>query len=120
MSLETQIQSRLAPVLAGKVFAVMAPEGTQFPLIVWQRISSDAQATHEATADLYQVRVQVTCYVPRASGISAARALREAAVSALEGNWPDGPISVADKSEGFEDDAQVFRADADFYVWSNN
>lgn len=117
MSLEIQVQSRLAAVLPGKVFAVQAPANTAWPVITWQRISSEPIQTHEANVDLYQSRVQVSCF---AAGLTAARALREDAVAALEGNHDDGQIMIIGKSENYEEAAQVYRADAEFYVWANN
>lgn len=117
MSLETQVQSRLAPVLPGKVFAVFAPAGTTGDKIVWQTISSVPENSHDATADLYQSRVQVTAY---SATLAQARTLRNSCVAALEGNHSDGPIMVVDKSENYETEAAIYRADADFYVWANN
>jgi hypothetical protein len=113
MSLETIVQSRIGALNSGRVFAVQAPEGTVWPVIVWQRISSASVTTHDGATDFYQVRVQATCY---ASTATAARALREQVVAAME----TSDTTVADKGEGYEEAAEVYRADADFMVWANN
>ena len=118
MSLETIVQGRIGAINFGSVYAVQAPEGSSFPVVVWQRISAAPVDTHDnAPTDAFISRVQIDCY---ADNIETARSLMEEVISAMEGTPDESAIQCAGKMESYEQDAQVYRASADFFVWANN
>lgn len=118
MSLETIVHVRIGSLNGGKVYRTQAPDSVQAPFIVWQRISTNFDNMQEGgTPELNASRVQVSCY---GATQSSAKSLITSVIAAMMADPDAAGISILDSSEGFESEAALYRADADFQVWADN
>lgn len=131
MSLETDFYALLAaeatlqPLLGTRIFPDKMPQNLNAPAagigdyvaIVYQRISSVPEVTHEGGDSFTVVRLQVACYARTHEALR----IMAAAVRALNGS-SQGAIQnlfIADERGGFDPDAAFYRRDIDFEVEIN-
>lgn len=99
----------------GRIFAVEAPQDTAAPFIVWQRITSPTDRTHDGD-DTEEILVQISAY---AKTFTEAVAIREAIVAVMVDGDESGPVSHRDTRDGKEQERNLFRCDTDFDVWQS-
>lgn len=106
-------------LLAQRIYQNRAPEQTEKPYAVFDRISTVRSLTHNGTSDLHTVRMQIDVY---GTGADQARAAADAVTDALHPQkWVDGDTTVQlcvldnDQTSYFPD-AQLHRVALDFIV----
>lgn len=119
MSVDTRLKTLIGTGTAAgvRVFDTQAPTNTAAPHIVWQEIVGTPLNTHEATATISSTLVQIACY---AASSTAAKALRASVIVLIEGNHAAGPISVESIRTTFDEESELYRADADVLVWDGS
>lgn len=120
MSFETRMVALLnvsgVTALAGpRVYAVEAPQSTTAPFVVWQRITSSVERTHDGN-DSQDILVQVSCY---ATTFAATCALRDAVRTAMDAGDATGRTLFRDTRDSKEQERNLFRSDIDFDVWQS-
>lgn len=103
-------------IVDDRIYGTTAPQGIASPHIIFQHIATTPAATHgEATGNRHRL-FQFACF---AATPTAARALRDAVVTALDNatlSNGDRPTLEDERDGDFDDAAKLARADADFLV----
>ena len=118
MSFETRMVALLnvggiTAIAGARIYAIEAPPETLAPFVVWQRITSAIEKTHDG-ADTQDILVQVSCY---AETYAATCALREAVRTALDLGDAEGRTLLRDTRDSKEQERDLYRSDIDFDVW---
>lgn len=125
MSLESSIFNALSDVASAtaaligsgtdcRAYPVQAPAGVTVPYVIFQPISSDPDQTHGGASEIAFDLVQFACF---ATSAAAARALRDAVVSDLDGAaLATGKPTLQDRRSSYEPAVDLHRCDADFLV----
>lgn len=83
MSLESTLTSTLTPLVGGRVFPAVAPDGTLAPWITWQQVGGESATWADATvAQTRNARIQVSVWSPRV--MEAAALSRQAETTLVE------------------------------------
>jgi hypothetical protein len=109
----------LNAIVSGRIYPVILKEGSTFPALTYQRISSPAETSLDGPSGLSNPRVQITCWADNFSGTNGALAVRNAVKAALA---PSRSASIQatrllDERQTFESDPELYRVDLDFEVW---
>lgn len=111
----------VAALVGDRVWPVRRPQGRELPALTLSSVSAVPLQSHDGAGALTRSRLQVDCW---ASSWAAARALRAAAIGAIEATEdPAGPIpSIArmgdrDLPELREAGEDLFRVSIDFEIW---
>lgn len=103
--------------LAGeRIYSVSAPDDATAPYVVFQQIAADPGISHAGASGATERMFQFACF---AATPKAARALRDAVISALDGQAigsGDNPTLEDERDAEKDDAAKLYRADADFLV----
>ena len=111
MSLQTDLQAVLAPLVTGGAWNLRAAQNTVPPYIVWQRVVSTINNSTLGASDVQNTRVQIDAYAREYPAVDArARAIAAAVGGAFNGVR----LSVQDF---FEDETRLYRVSQDFSVW---
>ena len=105
--------SGISDLVGSRVYAVEAPQDTVAPFVVWQRISSVVDHTHDGSPT-QEVLVQVACY---AKTFAESCAIRDAVRTAMEDGDASGPANLRDERDSKEQERNLYRCDIDFAVW---
>lgn len=112
MSLQTDLQSVLAPLATGGAWNLRAVQNTVAPYIVWQRVVSTINNSTLGASDVQNTRVQVDAYArDYPTVVSLARAIAAAVAGGFNG------VRLSEQ-DFFEDDTKLYRVSQDFSVWS--
>ena len=103
----------ITAIAGARVYALEAPAETQAPFVVWQRITSSVERTHDG-ADTQDILVQISCY---AKTFAVTCALREAVRTALDLGDAEGRTLFRDTRDSKEQGLDLYRSDIDFDVW---
>lgn len=106
----------ITALVGTRAFAVMTTQHPATPYLFWQRIATVPQDSHDATAQLVENTVQVTCV---GSSYADAAAVRAAVKAVMEGNHAAGPATWSNEQDIFSNDANLFSCTVDFTVWHN-
>ena len=112
MSLQTDLQTVLAPLATGGAWNLRAAQNTAPPYIVWQRVVSTINNSTLGASDVQNTRVQIDAY---ARDYPAVDALACAIAAAVAGVFNGVRLSEQDF---FEDETRLYRISQDFSVWS--
>jgi hypothetical protein len=113
MTIETSIQSLLAPLATGGAFQDTAPQNTVAPYIVWLEVISLTNNSMLGASDVQNQRIQVDCY---ALTQATRRQLRDSVLTAFTGaSFKNINLS---KQNLYEADTKLFRCILEFSVWS--
>jgi Protein of unknown function (DUF3168) len=118
MSFETRMVTLLnvggiTAIAGARIYAIEAPPETLAPFVVWQRITSAIEKTHDG-ADTQDILVQISCY---AKTFAVTCALRDAVRTALDAGDAYGRTTLRDVRDTREADRSLYRSDIDFDVW---
>ena len=117
MTLETDLYSRLSTavtLVSGRIYPLVAPQGTTTPYITYAKISAGKYYTHGGAAGLSRDRLQISVY---STGYVTAKAIVTQVVTAME-DW--GDIQAAFKEheiDMFETETSLFHVPVDYFVW---
>ena len=119
MSLETRIVALLGVagitnLVGDRVFAVEAPQDTLAPFIVWQRVSTSFEHTHDGN-DAGYVLIQIAAY---ATKFADAVSIRAAVQTAMSNGDASGPVIFRDNRDTKERERNVYRCDTDLDFWN--
>lgn len=106
----------ITALVGARAFAVMTTQHPATPYLFWQRIATVPQDSHDATAQLVEYTVQVTCV---SDSYASAAAVRAAVKAVMEGNHAAGPATWSNEQDIFSDDVNLFSCTVDFTVWHN-
>jgi hypothetical protein len=101
-------------LVALRTYPLVAPQGSDMPFIVYNRISSGREYSLGGYSRLENPRMQIDCY---AATYSEAKALSEAVTTAMRGATTFS-VSWDDPRESFEED-ETYRISMDFSVWNS-
>lgn len=108
--------SAVTDIVGERIYSVKGPDGVASPHIVVQQIAADPGNTHNEAAGATERLYQFACF---AATPTAARALRDAVIAALDGvtlGSGDNPSLEDERDAEADDNASLYRADADFLV----
>ncbi|MDD2728174.1 DUF3168 domain-containing protein [Malikia sp.] len=112
------IQEQLYDLLSGhtdagsRVFPQVAPEGTEKPYIVYQRVSSSSENTLDGRSGLVNTRMQIDVFAR-----TYAQALSvTSAIDGLMDAWEVQNISIL-SADSFEPDTRLHRVTSDYSIW---
>lgn len=113
MSLESAIQSVLAPCAAGGAHQDVAAQGAVAPYIVWLLVTSDINNSLQGASNTQNARVQIDCY-------AVGPTLRRALVDAVEAAMAAASFSNVELTQQnlYEHETKLFRTTLDFSVWT--
>ncbi len=106
----------ITALVGTRAFAVMTTQHPATPYLFWQRIATVPQDSHDATAQLVENTVQVTCV---SDSYASAATCRAAVKAVMEGNHAAGPATWSNEQDIFSNDANLFSCTVDFTVWHN-
>lgn len=99
-----------------RVYPVVAPQTTSFPLIVYDMIAQErAKSLGGGVSDLARTLVQVDCY---AHDFATALAMADAVTAALDGNFATFKGIHQNRQNIFDADQRLYRVSQDFAVWA--
>ena len=108
----TALTSVSPTIAGGRVYAMVLPDGTDYPAVTYQRISAETHNSLSGWSGRDHVRMQIDCW---AQGYDEAKRLAAEVRLAMEGAGFKG-LMVND-SDDFEPDLELFRVSADYMVW---
>ena len=112
MSLQTTLQSLLAPLASGGAYSLQAMQGVQPPFIVWQRVVSTVNNNIQGASDVQNTRVQIDSY---ALTYAAATALADQVAIAILADLNGLQLTEQDL---YEPEVKLYRVMQDFSFWS--
>ena len=114
MSLESTLYSLLGPLVGGRCYPDVSPDGAAFPLIVYQQVGGQAIDYVEGkVADKDNARVQVQVWSK--TRVDASQFARAARVALVEG---DAKAATLGAAVSLHDDAvNLYGARQDFGLW---
>ena len=114
MSLEATLYSLLGPLVSGRCYPDVSPDGAAFPLIIYQQVGGQAVDYVEAkVADKDNARVQV--HVWSKNRLEASQIARSARVALVEG---DAKATTLGAAVALYDEAlKLYGSRQDFSVW---
>ena len=116
MIAESAIHTALSPLVTGRVFPDVAPEGAALPRIVYQQVGGQSVSyLDNALADKENGRIQVSCWANTRLAAIELSQLAEAAVASLL-TVQASPIGA--RVSIYEDDTRLYGCRIDFDVWS--
>ncbi len=108
----------ITALVSSRTYAVNSGPSPTMPYIVWQRVSSERQQSHDAIAGLEAASVQVTCI---ATTHASATAIRAAVVAVIEGNHSGGPATCENMTDiEVSDELTAYATAADFRIWNSD
>jgi hypothetical protein len=126
MSLESNLHTIIttAPsftALAGtRLYPVLLPEEPTLPAATYQRISTTREYTTTGPVALNRVRIQLDCW---ADTYAQVKQLQAAILAILEDRSPYtsagiDSITLITATDGYEQDARIYRVSMDFYIYA--
>ena len=116
--------SGIAATINGGIWAVLMPEGVEYPALSYLIVDSPSIATLNEPTGLAHPRVQVNAW---ANSYADAKRANDAVRRALDGfagtvATPDGPVLIRgirweDERENYEKETRTFHCLNDFFVW---
>jgi hypothetical protein len=94
------------------VYALVLPDGTDYPALTYQRISTVPVNSLAGSSGLDQVRVQIDCW---AATYGAAKALADEVRPVMEAAAFKG-LLVTD-TDDYDEVTRLYRISMDFYCW---
>ena len=113
MTTEGLMQAQLAPLVTGRCYALVAPDPSVKPYIVYQVISDVQVNSLDGFSGLSNKRVQVDVY---ATSYGASKTLASSAKTAMS-NAAFSNIHLSSQ-DLYENDTQLHRTSMDFSIWS--
>ena len=98
------------------IYPLLKPEKTNFPAVVYTRVSTQNVREHSATYGLNVVRMQVSCWDETYKG---AKELAGRVKSKLDVNTTAFNVSYLDNQREFVDEEGPRNVQIDFMIWSN-
>lgn len=108
---------RITALVSDRAWPSRATQDAQLPYIVWQRVASAPQVTHDPVADLEQITSQVTCL---ASTYEHAVNIRRMLRHVIEGNTTDHQATYNNPQDIQSDSTGIYATSADFDIWFND
>lgn len=114
MSLEGTLKTLLGPLVGGRCYPDITPDGAAFPLIVYQQVGGTATEYADQTIpDKDHARVQVMVWSK--SRLEASQIARAARAAIIGNNWPAqtyaAPVSL------YDEELKLYGSRTDFGVW---
>ena len=114
MSLEATIYGALAPLVGGRCYPDVSPDGAARPLIIYQQVGGQAIDYVEAkVADKDNARVQV--HVWATTRLEASQIARAARVALVEGEAEATTLGAAVSL--YDDAMKLYGSRQDFSIW---
>jgi hypothetical protein len=112
--IEGDIARALKPLVDGRAYDDVAPEGTKFPCFTVQLVGGDPINFYSGTPDVRNGRFQVTAH-------AASRAIASKLIRDAEDTLREDPAITADSLGGavgdYNSDAKIYTAMVDFDIW---
>lgn len=116
MSAEATIYTTLAPLVGNRVFPLVAPEGTQLPFIVYQRVSGEAaQFMDGSLPNRENGRFQISVWSATASQSTDISKQAETALCAQQATLQTTVLSG--RSAMYDPDTGTYGSMQDFSLW---
>lgn len=114
MSLESTLKTLLGPLVGGRLYADITPDGAAFPLIVYQQVGGRAMEYADQTIpDKEHARVQVMVWAK--SRLEASQIARTARAAIIGNNWPAqtyaAPVSL------YQEELKLYGSRTDYGLW---
>lgn len=114
MSLEATLKTLLGPLVSGRCYPDVSPDGAAFPLIIYQQVGGQAVDFVESkVADKDNARVQV--HVWSKTRLEASQIARSARVALVEGTAKASSMGAAVAL--YDDALKLYGNRQDFGVW---
>jgi hypothetical protein len=110
-------------LVAGRIYPDVEPEGCQFPVIVYQRISTPREVTLDNAADTPHARFQFACKDVTAAKAAALKAAVKNALAGFVGLADDTTVQaimVEDERSMWnyqEGSTGIYESHIDFTIW---
>lgn len=107
----------LAAIVATRIYPIILKEGSTFPALTYQRISSPAEHSLQGRSGLSTVRLQITCWADSFSAVASLKAAVREAIHSIHSAAIQHVGRLLDERQTFEQDPKLYRVDLDFEVW---
>jgi hypothetical protein len=120
MSVETKLVTLLAGtvgvsnLVGARIYPATLPQNPTLPAITYMRVTSGPVYSITGYSGLDNPHMQIDCW---ASTYSAAKALRAAVLTAIDGATTLKGVLISDQ-DMYEDDVMIYRVSMDFSLWS--
>lgn len=109
----TNKNSGVKALISTRMYPESAPQDVTLPYLVYQRISTPPNYTHDGDSTLQFPRFQIMGVASTASGARALAVAVRAALSGKTGSLGDGSVSVqgifiANETSNFDDDTEYY------------
>lgn len=116
MTLEMHMLAALNPLVAGRVFPDVAPEGSDLPRLVYQQIGGRSVSyVGDEIPSVENARMQLTAW-------ARTRAEAKTLIKAVEVAMLQAPALQADpvgaSFSDYEDDTKLYSSSQDFSIWA--
>lgn len=114
MSLEATLKTLLGPLVGGRCYPDITPDGAALPLIVYQQVGGTAtEYVDQTIPDKDHARMQVMVWSK--SRLEASQIARAARAAIIGNNWPAqtyaAPVSL------YEEDLKLYGSRCDYGLW---
>lgn len=115
MTLMEQVQALLNPLATNGAHVMIAPQGTQAPFIIWQRVISQTENVLLGATNVQNTRMQIDCYASKYSDVITLKTTVENAMAGAA--FQNVQLTEQDF---YEADVKLFRVSFDYSIWSTN
>jgi hypothetical protein len=117
MTVEASLVTLLGPLVSGRIYPDVAPNGAAMPYLVYQQVGGDIVSFLEkALPSMENGYFQITAWAPTRLGASALIRQAESAVitsTAFQAQAMQGPISA------YTDESNTYGSHQQFSIWSD-
>lgn len=113
--IETELVTHLDSLVAGRIFPLVAPEGTETPYLVYQTITDEEQNTLDCnggTDNLSNARMQIDVWGESYTEAKNTAKTVRAAMKSFARQNVCGPVT-----EDYESETKLYRVILDYSIW---